>query len=154
MMDIKEDLLLCFYACFFFTIFLIKSQKKAVLIYHQSLIKNQLKNYTNQLLEYLKKRAVYSESKDSIQGADLADMQLISKFNKGFRFLLCAIDIFSKYAQVVPLKDKKGVSIADTFQKILDDSNRKPNKMWVDEGSELYNNFFKKWLKDDDIKMY
>ena len=81
-------------------------------------------------------------------------MQLISKFNKGFRFLLCAIDIFSKYAQVVPLKDKKGVSIADTFQKILDDSNRKPNKMWVDEGSELYNNFFKKWLKDDDIKMY
>ena len=81
-------------------------------------------------------------------------MQLISKFNKGFRFLLCVIDVFSKYAQVVPLKDKKGVSIADTFQKILDDSNRKPNKMWVDEGSELYNNFFKKWLKDDDIKMY
>ena len=115
MMDIKEDLLL------WFTIFLIKSQKKAVLIYHQSLIKNQLKNYTNQLLEYLKKRAVYSESKDSIQGADLADMQLISKFNKGFRFSFCVIDIFSfqfKYAWVVPLKDKKGVSITNAFQKI------------------------------------
>ena len=53
-------------------------------------------------------------------GADLAGMQLISKFNKGFRFLLCVIDIFSKYAWVVPLKDKKGVSIADAFQKILD----------------------------------
>ena len=56
-------------------------------------------------------------------------MQLISKFNKGFRFLLCVIDIFSKYAWVLPLKNKKGVSIADAFKKILDDSNRKPNKI-------------------------
>ena len=69
-------------------------------------------------------------------------MQLISKFNKGFRFLLCVIDIFSKYAWVVPLKDKKGVSIVDAFQKILDDSNKKPNKTWVDKGSEFYNNSF------------
>ena len=60
--------------------------------------------------------------------SDLADMQLISKFNKEFRFLLCAIDIFSKYAQLVPLKNKKDVSIVDVFQKILHDSNRKPNK--------------------------
>ena len=58
-------------------------------------------------------------------------MQLISKFNKGFRFLLCVIDIFSKYAWVVPLKDKKGITITDAFQKILDDSDRKPNKIWV-----------------------
>ena len=69
-------------------------------------------------------------------------MQLISKFNKGFRFLLCVIDIFSKYVWVVPLKDKKGVSIVDAFQKILDDSNRKPNKIWVDKESEFYNNSF------------
>ena len=87
-------------------------------------------------------------------GADLADMQLISKFNKGFRFLLCVIDIFSKYAWVVPLKDKKGVSIVDAFQKILKESDRKPNKIWVDKGSEFYNNSFKKWLKDNDIEMY
>ena len=87
-------------------------------------------------------------------GADLADMQLISKFNKGFRFLLCVIDIFSKYAWVVPLKDKKGVSIVDAFQKILDDSNRKPNKTWVDKGGEFYNNYFKKWLKDNDVETY
>ena len=60
-------------------------------------------------------------------------MQLISKFNKGFRFLLCVIDIFSKYAWVVPLKDKKGVSIVNEFQKILNDSVRKPNKIWVDK---------------------
>ena len=56
-------------------------------------------------------------------------MQLISKFNKEFRFLLCVIDIFSKYAWVVPLKDKKGVSTVDVFQKILDKSGRKPNKI-------------------------
>ena len=60
-------------------------------------------------------------------------MQLISKFNKGFRFLLCVIDIFSKYAWVVPLKDKKDVSIVDAFQKVLDDLDRKPNKIWVDK---------------------
>ena len=81
-------------------------------------------------------------------------MQLISEFNKGFRFLLCAIDIFSKYAWVVPLKDKKGVSIVNAFQKILNDSARKPNKIWVDKGSEFYNDSFRKWLKDNDIKMY
>ena len=81
-------------------------------------------------------------------------MQSIVKFNKGFRFLLCAIDIFSKYAWVVPLKDKKGVSIVDAFQKILDDSNKKPNKISVDKGSEVYNNSFEKWLKDNDIEMY
>ena len=52
------------------------------------------------------------------------------------------------------MKDKKGVSIVDAFQKILNDSNRKSNKIWVDKGSEFYNNYFKKWLKDNDIEMY
>ena len=74
-------------------------------------------------------------------------MQLISKFNKGFRFLLCVIGICSKYAWVVTLKNKKGVSIADTFQKILDNLNRKPNEVWVDKGSKFYNNFFKNGYK-------
>ena len=106
------------------------------------------------IIKKFKNRTVYSEFKDNIWGADLADMQLLSKFNKRFRFLLCVIDIFSKYAWVVPLKDKKGVSIVDAFQKILDDSNRKPNKIWVDKGSEFYNSSFKKWLKDNDIEMY
>ena len=88
------------------------------------------------------KGTVYSGFRDNVWGADLADMQLISKFNKRFRFLLCVIDIFSKYAWVVPLKDKKGVSIVNAFQKILDKSGRKPNKIWVDKGSEFYNNYF------------
>ena len=62
--------------------------------------------------------------------------------------------MFSKYACVVLLKDKKGVSIVNAFQKILDSSKRKPNKIWVDQGSEFYNNHFKKFLKDNDISMY
>ena len=65
------------------------------------------------------KRTVYSRFKDDIWGADLADMQLMSKFNKIFRFLLCIIDIFSKYGWVVLLKDKKGITITNAFQKIL-----------------------------------
>ena len=69
-------------------------------------------------------------------------MQFISKFSKGFRFLLCVIDIFRKYSWVVPLRDKKGVSIVYDFQKILDDSNTKSNKTWVEKGGEFYNNSF------------
>ena len=87
-------------------------------------------------------------------GAVLADIQLISKFKKGFRFLLCVIDIFTKCAWVVPLKDKKGVSIINAIQKILEDLDTKPNKIWVDKRSEFYNNYLKKWLKDNDIEMY
>ena len=68
--------------------------------------------------------------------------------------LLCVIDIFSKYNWVIPLKNKKGVSIVDAFEKILADSNRKPNKIWVDKASDFYNNSFKKWLKGNDIEMY
>ena len=67
---------------------------------------------------------------------------------------MCVIDVFGKYAWVIFLKDKKGVSIVDAFQKKLKESNRKPNKIWVDKGSEFYNNSFKKWLKDNDIDMY
>ena len=85
------------------------------------------------IIRTFKKIKVYSLFKDNIWAADLADMQLLSKFNKGFRVLLCVIDIFSKYDWVIPLKDKKGVSIANAFQKILDDSKRKPNKIWVDK---------------------
>ena len=100
------------------------------------------------------KRKVYSSSRDNIWGADLADMQLLIKFNKGFRFLLCVIDIYSKYAWVVLLKDKEGVSTVNAFQQILNESNRKPNKIWVDKGSEFYNSCSKKWLRDNNTEMY
>ena len=99
------------------------------------------------IIRKLKRREVYSAFTDNIWAADLADMQLISKFNKGFRFLLCVIDIYSKYAWVVPLKDKKGISIVNAFQSILKKSNRKPNKIWVDKDSEFYNRSMKSWLE-------
>ena len=78
-------------------------------------------NFINQILKNFKKE-VYSSSRDNIWGVDLVDMQLLSKFNKGIRFSLCVIDIYSKYVWVIPLKDKKGISIVKVFQKILDDS--------------------------------
>ena len=91
------------------------------------------------IIRKLKKREVYSAFKDNIWGADLADVQLISKFNKRFRFLLRVIDIFSKYAWVVLLKDKNGIDDSTNLH-----SKRKPNKIWVDKGGEFYNNSFKK----------
>ena len=71
------------------------------------------------IIRKFKKGKVYSSFKNNIWSVDLADRQLISKHNKGIRYLLCVIDLFSKYAWVVPLKDKKGVSIVNTFQSIL-----------------------------------
>ena len=106
------------------------------------------------LLKYLIKGKVYSQFRDNIWGVDLADMQSLSKKNKGVKYLLCAIDLFSKYAFVVPLKDKKGISIVNAFDKIIKQSNRKPNKICVDQGREFYNHVFKRWLSVNDIIMY
>ena len=81
-------------------------------------------------------------------------MQLIGKFNKGINFLLCIIDIFSKNAWVVPLKDKKGITITTAFQKISAESNQKQNKIWLDKGSEFLNKLMKTRLKDNNIEKY
>ena len=81
-------------------------------------------------------------------------MQLISKYNKGFRFLLCAIDRFSKYAWIVPLIAKKDATIVNAFQSILNDSERTTNKKWVNQGTEFYNKSFEKWLNGNDIEMH
>ena len=81
-------------------------------------------------------------------------MQSLSKHNKGNKYLLCVIDFFSNwYPWVVPIKDKKGTSIVNAFQKIISEG-RKPNKIWVDQGSEFYNNSFKDFLKINNIEMY
>ena len=106
------------------------------------------------VIKKFEKRKVYSQFKDNIWGVDLADMQSLSRKNKGIKYLLCAIDLFSKYAFVIPLRDKKGISIVNAFDKIIKQSNRKPNKIWVDQGGEFYNNVFKKWLSDNDIIIY
>ena len=106
------------------------------------------------VIKKFNKRKVYSQFKDNIWGVDLADTKSLSKKNKGIKYLLCAIDLFSKYAFAVPLKDKKGISITNAFNKTIKQSNRKPNKIWVDQGSEFYNRVFKKWLSDNDIIIY
>ena len=106
------------------------------------------------IIKKFKKRKVYSQFKDNIRGVDLADMQSLSRKNKGIKCLLCVIDLYSKYAFVIPLKDKKGITILNAFDKIIKQYNRKPNKIWVDQGGEFYNNIFKKWLSDNGIIMY
>ena len=80
-------------------------------------------------------------------------MQSRSKYNKGNKYLLSAIDLFSKYAWVVPIKDKKGTSIVNAVKKIISEG-RKPNKIWVDQGSEFYNDSFEYFLKINSIEMY
>ena len=97
MMDIKEDLLLWFTGI----------DVNVPLDFNEQLAKELHKP----IIRKFKKRKVYTGFKDNIWGADLANMQLISKLNKGFRFLLCVIDSFSKYAWVVPLKDKNMILI-------------------------------------------
>ena len=106
------------------------------------------------IIRKFNKRKVYSQFKDNIWGVDLADMQSLSRKNKGIKYLLCVIDLYSKYVFVIPLKDKKGISIVNAFDKIIKQSNRKPNKIWVDQGGEFYNNVFEKWLSGNDINMY
>ena len=105
------------------------------------------------IIRKFKKRKVYSSFRDNIWGVDLADMQSLSKYNKVIKYLLCAIDIFSKCGWDVPLKDKRGTSIVNVFQMIISER-RKPNKIWVDQGSEFYNNYFKDFLKINNIEMY
>ena len=80
------------------------------------------------IIRKLDKRKVYLQFKDNIWGVDLADMQSLSKKNKGIKYLLCAIDLYSKYAFVIPLKDKKGISIVNAFDKIIKQYNRKQIK--------------------------
>ena len=96
------------------------------------------------IIKKFNKRKVYSQFRDNIWGVDLADMQSLSRKNKGIKYLLCVIDLYSKCAFVIPLKDKIGISIVNAFNKIIKQSNRKPNKIWVDQGGEFYNNVFKK----------
>ena len=124
----------------------VKKLKNSSLILADELHKRVIKKFN--------KRKVYLQFKDNIWGVDLAETQSLSKKNKGIKYLLCAIDLFSKYTFVVPLKDKKGISIVNGFNKIIKQSNRKPNKIWVDQGGEFYNRDFKKWLSDNDIIMY
>ena len=138
--------------------------KKSFLLTDKSVSSGAVKteNTTNQelakewhkpIIRKLEKWKVHSCFIDNIWGANLADTQLLSKLNKGFRFLLCTIDIYSKYAWVITLKDKKTLQVLMIFKKFLNESNHKLNKIWVDKGSEFYNKSMKSWLGKNYIEM-
>ena len=134
---------------------------KYYVIKHLTLLKIQNNVYQKELAEELpkpiirklEKSKVYSYFIDNIWSADVAVMELIIKFNEGFQFFLCVIGIYSKKARAVPLKDKKVTTITNAFQKNLDNSSRKPNKIWTDKESEVYNGSIKSWLQDNDIEI-
>ena len=106
-----------------------------------------------QIVVKFKRRKVFSSFRDDIRVVDLADMQSVTKYNKGIKHLLRAIDLFSKYAWVAPLKDKREITVVNAFQKIIS-KRRKTDKIWVDQGGEFYNNLFKRLSKINNIEMY
>ena len=101
-----------------------------------------------------KNRKVHSDFRDNIWGADLVDMQLIRKFSKGFRFLLCVIGIYRNYAWVISLRDKKGITITNVFQKNWNEAKHKSNKIWVDKSGEFYNRSIKSFSQNNHAEMY
>ena len=106
------------------------------------------------VIKKFEKRKLQSSFIDSIWVAYLADTQLVSKYINRFRFLLCVVDNYYKFAWVIPLKDERSITITNTFQKILNESNHKPNRIWVDKESESYNRSVVLWMQDNDIEMY
>ena len=105
------------------------------------------------IIRKFEKKKIYSSFRDNIWDVDLADMNKWANTTKESSIYSCEIDLFSKYAWVVPLKDKRGITIVNAFQKIIS-KGRKPNKIWVDQGGEFYNNFFKRLLEINSIEIY
>ena len=101
-----------------------------------------------------RKRRVISYGVDKIWAADLVEMQKYSKWNKGVKYLLMIIDVFSKYGWILPLKDKKTESVSLAFDEIFKNSKRKPEKLWTYKGSEFTGKHFKDFLKRHNIMMY
>lgn len=101
--------------------------------------------------KYVRNKIIVPGIDDTWQ-ADLVDMQAHSKENRGFKYILTVIDVFSKYAFAVPLKNKQGDTVTEAFKSII--RNRKPAKLHVDNGKEFYNQPFKALLAQNDIKMY
>ena len=99
------------------------------------------------------KRRVLSNGIDEIWAADLVEMGKFSKWNKGMKYLLMVIDVFSKFGWIEPLKDKRGESVSEAFKNILS-SGRHPRFLWTDRGSEFYNANFKRLLKEHNITLY
>ena len=91
---------------------------------------------------------------DNVWSMDLADMNSLMKYNDQYRYILCVIYVFSKFAWSIPLKNKTAASILNAVKSIVESSGRTPEKIWVDRGSEFYNKDFEKWIKSKNIVMY
>ena len=92
-------------------------------------------------------------NKDNIWATDLAEIASLSSKNQDVKYLLCVIDVLTKYAWVRPLKDKKPKRVLHDFIGIINESTHKPNRSWVDQGREFYNNLTQRWLDDNEILM-
>ena len=101
-----------------------------------------------------KRRRVISYGVDDVWSCDLVEMQEWKKQNKGYRYMLNVIDVHSKYAWSIPLKDKTGKTVLDAFKQIVNSSGRKPDHIWVDEGKEFYNKQMDEWIKENNINRY
>ena len=100
------------------------------------------------------RRQVLVSKIDEIWGADLVDMQEWSRVNKGYKYMLNVIDVFSKFAWSVPIKDKTGITVLDAMKHIIEVSGRQPNFIWCDAGKEFKNRYFNEWMNDNSITMY
>ena len=107
----------------------------------------------NSIDRLLENSTIYSSFRDNIWSVDLADMQSLSRKNKGIRYLLRAIDLFSKYAWIVSLKDKRGISIDNAFKEIISKGS-KPNEIWFNQGIEFKNYLLKRFLRINSAEMY
>ena len=106
------------------------------------------------MIKKFKRGKVYARFKDNIWVADLAEMRSFSSFNRNVEYVLFLTDVFAKYAWVNPWKDKNTKIVLHGFIEIVNESKRKPNKLWLDQRKEFYNNIIQKWLDDNDILMY
>ena len=106
------------------------------------------------VIKKFKGKKFYARFKDNIWAVDLAEIELLSSKNKYVKYLLCVIDVFTKYAWVKPFKDKKGKTVLNVFIEIVNESNHKPNKLWADKGKGFYNELLQEWLDNNDILIY
>ena len=117
-------------------------------------LNNEPTNFTNQLTRNFSKRSVISNGIDEIWAVDMVDMQKFSEWNKGVKYLVMVIDLFSKYGWIKPLRDKRSETVSKAFDEMFETSKRKPKILWSDKGSEFISKHFKEFLKKKDIKLY
>ncbi len=112
------------------------------------------KEIHKQALKKFPRRKVFARGIDNIWGIDLSDMNMFMKYNDDYRYILCVIDVFSKYAWCIPLKNKSAATVLNAVKSLIQQSHRTPQRIWVDKGSEFYNKKFEEWVKSNDIIMY